>query len=117
MNKTLLFALLAAGLLAGCAPAVHRGSVAMKLSENEAHICLGKGDVKEGDKITLFRNVCSKNTQVGTKGSQIAGGPRCELRRIGEGQIATLLNNHYSVASFGAGIQFEEGDIVEKSKS
>ena len=101
--------MIAAGL-SGCAHSVMRGSVAMKTSDNEAHVCLGKGEVAVGDRVALFKNVC-----VGTGGtSGDRGGPSCEKKEVGMGSVQKILNQHYSVVKFDQGVQFDEGSVVEK---
>ena len=93
--------------LSGCAHGLMRGSVAMKTSESEAHVCLGQGEVKAGDRVELFKNVCVRG---GSKG----GGGSCEKRTLGKGTVQEVLNSHYSVVKFDSGVQFEEGTFVEK---
>lgn len=107
-----LAAITAAVLLAGgCATGVHRGSVAMKISGNEAHICLGKGEVAVGDSIEVFRNVCPAAT-ASTKPSAAAW-VTCEKKFIGHGTVKSVLNEHYSIAALDPGAEYREGDIVE----
>lgn len=89
----------------------------MKISDTEAHVCLGSGEVKVGDKIKLYHNICTRNALPANKPSKNLPGSKCELRIIGEGQIASLINDHYSIATFAGGVQFEEGDIVERGTS
>lgn len=99
-------------VISGCAPAVHRGSVAMKIGDNEAHVCLGNDEVVPGDKVTYFRNVCTPSN-AGTKPVKPTLA-RCEKKRIGTGTIKSVLNEHYSVASIDGSFEYREGDIVEK---
>ena len=110
--KALVFittTMLAAGL-SGCAHSVMRGSVAMKTSENEAHVCLGEGEVAVGDRVTLFRNTC-----VRTGGNSAdRGAASCEKKEVGMGSVQKIINQHYSVVKFDQGVQFDEGSIVEK---
>jgi hypothetical protein len=80
-----------------------RGSVAMKISETEAHVGLGDQEVKVGDKIILFKHSC------------IGGSSGCRRVKVGEGEIIRTLNHHYSVARINPGVSFEEGTIVEKN--
>ncbi|MGE3681008.1 MAG: hypothetical protein AB7G93_04720 [Bdellovibrionales bacterium] len=109
MRTSLTIAALIA--LSGCAHGVMRGSVAMKTNDNEAHVCMGKGEVKAGDRVTLFRNVC---TAKGGGTRYGGGGGSCEKRELGMGTVQEVLNEHYSVVKFDSGIQFEEGTFVEK---
>lgn len=102
--------LLVAGLLltlSACAHGTMRGSVAMKTAEDEAHVCLGNGEVKPGDRVKLFRNACNNGTR--------RDGPvSCEKQELGMGTIKENINQHYSVVQFDKGIKFEEGTFVEK---
>lgn len=109
--------ILLAGLLGGCAPAVHRGSVAMKLTDSIAHVCLGASEVKPGDSISILRNVCTKSGTPNLKGATRTTSSQCELKLIGHGKITEVLNNHYSVATLEVTGGYQEGDIVEKSAS
>lgn len=100
--------------LSNCAHSVMRGSVAMKTSENEAHVCLGKGEVSVGDRVDVYKNVCVQRSGVASN-YRIAGGVAvCEKKRIGMGIVEEILNEHYSVVKFDPGVAFEEGTIVEK---
>lgn len=94
----------------GCAHQQMRGSVVMKISDDEAHVCLGDHEVFAGDRVVLFKNVCSK----GGKARDSSAG--CEKVKLGNGIVARVLNEHYSVIKVDEGVEFEEGAIVEKSK-
>ena len=96
--------------LSGCAHGLMRGSVAMKVSDTEAHVCIGEGEVKSGDRVTLFRNEC---TPEGSSGRDGRGGGTCEKRQLGMGTVQEILNDHYSVVKFDSGVKFEEGTFVE----
>lgn len=105
---TLIGGALMALILGGCAHGIMRGSVAMKAGENEAHVCMGEGEVKVGDHVALFMNKCK------FKGPRGEGGAPCEKVRLGEGSVTEVLNKHYSVVRFEPGVSFEEGTFVEK---
>ena len=107
--KLLMMSIAFAGFT-GCAHSVMRGSVAMKISANEAHVCLGKGEIEAGDRVRLFRNVC---TGKGV-GDRDIGRGSCEKKEIGMGSVQEVLNSHYSIVKFDQGVQFEEGTFVEK---
>lgn len=92
-------------LFAGCAHGIMRGSVAMKSSENEAHVCLGNKEAKIGNRVAAFRNDCT--TKGGGKAST------CKRVNLGEGTVTELLNEHYSVVRFDSGVAFDEGTYVE----
>ncbi len=85
----------------------------MKVSDTEAHVCLGNNEVKPGDRVSLYKNVCR-----GGKGSaRVADGGSavgCEKVKLGEGQITRLLNEHYSVMEVAKGVNFDEGTVVER---
>ena len=109
MNKAKLIIL--ATLITGWAHGNGRGSVAMKVSDTEAHIDLGDGEVKTGDRIALFKNECKPSTLI-QRG--VDNDPSCEKVRIGEGTVLKTLNRDYSVVKVQPGVSFEEGTIVEK---
>lgn len=94
---------------AACAHTLMRETVAMKTSDKTAHICLAGNEVKEGDRVTLFKKDCPSGG-----GSDSAA--LCNKWRIGEGTVTKLLNNHYSEVVFDSGVEFDEGDIVETQK-
>jgi hypothetical protein len=98
---------------AACTPAAHRGSVAMKVSEREAHVCMGVGEVKAGDRVALYRDECDRS---GLPSKGVRGVPeaRCNRVRLGEGVVVRTLNEHYSVVEVDSGVSFEEGTTVEK---
>jgi N-methylhydantoinase B/oxoprolinase/acetone carboxylase alpha subunit len=96
--------------LSGCAHRVMRGSVAMKTSDTEAHVCMGKGEVTAGDRVRLFENAC------GGEGAGLRSGigTSCEKVELGMGTVEKVLNEHYSVVKFDKGVRFEKGTFVEK---
>lgn len=113
MNKLIGLALFVA---MGCnAHNAMRGSVVMKVSDIDAHVCLGQDEVKKGEPIRLYKNVCA---------DRVGGVPKvgsipvqsCKKELAGEGQVAEVLNSHYSVVRFPQGTQFQEGDTVETLK-
>ena len=111
-TKNLLTLLVTAFALSGCAHSVMRGSVAMKTSPDEAHVCLGKGEVKAGDRVNVFKNVC---TGMGLKTRINTLAAPCEKKQMGMGTVKEIINSHYSVVKFDSGVQFEEGTLVEKN--
>lgn len=100
-----------AALAVSCAHNTMRGGVAMKVSETEAHVCLGEGEVKEGDKVIAFYNDCQKEIAGDKSG---AYGTPCVKTKIGQGVVTKILNDHYSVVKFEDGVKFSEGTFVEK---
>lgn len=110
MNLNRLGIFFAVFSIIGCAHNTMRGSVAMKEDNSEAHVCLGKNEVKAGDRVTLFKNDCKAvagGGEADTSGS-------CEKVRIGEGTVERTLNEHYSIVKVDPGVKFQEGTIVEK---
>lgn len=101
--------------LVGCAHSTMRGSVAMKGNDDEAHVCMGDNEVKAGDKVALYKNVCTGGKggggRAGERGGDFGG---CKKVALGEGVVERTLNEHYSVVKVNPGVQFEEGAIVEK---
>ncbi len=112
MNRKKIFLPLLATvvMLGGCSHGLMRGSVAMKVSDTEAHVCMDNSEARVGDKVTLFKNKCKK----GGAGRTGEGGGGCEKVQIGQGTVTEILNHHYSVVKFDAGVPFEEGTFVEK---
>lgn len=109
-NSLRLMTVAALLTLTACSHGTMRGSVAMKTAENQAHVCLGEGEVKAGDRVALFRNACTPKGGRGADG----GGGGCQKTRIGEGKVLENLNEHYSLVQFDEGVKFEEGTFVEK---
>ncbi len=113
MNAVLFGVVIAmSSSLIGCAHSAHtRGSVALKHSAQEADICLGKDEVKLGDKVALFKNECKSRTGSNKEGSDSSS---CTKVKLGEGRTSQVLDEHYSTISIDSGVSFEEGAIVEK---
>ncbi len=110
MTRKSILTSLAFGVLmiSGCAHSAMKGSVAMKVSATEAHVCLD--NAKVGDRLTLFKNSCpTRDTGLRTSGSSAM----CEKVRVGQGTVTQILNQHYSVLKADAGVAIEEGNFVE----
>jgi hypothetical protein len=95
--------------MAGCASAAHRGVVAMKLSDTKAHVGIGSPEVAVGDHVELYRNQCHT---VGPGRDEPS--LRCVKKEIGHGVVTQVLSPDYSEVSFDPGVEFHEGDTVEK---
>ena len=96
-----------AALLSGCASTFHRGVVAMKVDDEIAHVGINKEEVKVGDHVQLFANQCT----VAHRGSP----PRkCVKVQKGHGDVVEILGDHYVAVKFEKGVQFNEGDFIEK---
>lgn len=108
MYKFLIIGL-AALAFSGCAThSVMRGTVAMKVSDNEAHVCMNKEEIKTGDHLVLYKNVCEARDR-GDRATTV-----CKKVEAGHGEITQILNDHYSAVKFPSGTKFSEGDVVEK---
>jgi hypothetical protein len=114
MKKLGCFVMVCTMALSGCAHNLKRGSVVMKIDEDEGYVCLGENEVKEGDKVALFKSEC---TPAGTSRTSSAYVAPCKKIKIGEGEITKLLNEHYSVVMTAPNITMEEGTIVEVVKT
>lgn len=111
--KSKWFVMIITGILATGCTTVHRGVVAMKISDTVAHVCLNKGEVSVGDTVKMYSNVCKQNLD-DTSGA--GENSYCEKRLMGNGTVTKILNEHYSVVTLLNGTDFKEGDFVEKSK-
>lgn len=108
----ILFLMITALFISSCAShQMMRGNVAMKLSKDKAHICLGDNEVKLGDTINFYNSECVDydNTKEGLDGL-------CKLVLLGSGTVNKTLNSHYSEVSTNGDFEFKEGTMVEKAK-
>lgn len=114
MKLNLFLATLTTLVLASCAHqhTMMRGSVAMKTGADTAHVCLGNNEVKEGDRIVAFKNVCKTNPNDLATRSHLKS--YCKKEKLGEGTVTGIINEHYSEVKFDKGVEFQEGTIVEK---
>ena len=100
-----MFVAMALFVAAGCSHALMRGSVVMKTSDTEAHVCLGKGEVSVGDHVHLFHNDCTS----GSKPIQ------CQRVPVADGEVEQIFDDHYSLVRFPSGTAFAEGDTIERA--
>lgn len=91
-------------ILTGCTAQHSRGTVAMKITDTQAHVCVGNEFVHTGTSLEVLRNVCDGPKQT------------CKLTHVGQGTVTEVLNEHYSVAEFPAAIKVREGDLIEVQK-
>lgn len=98
-------------LTSGCTHGLMRGSVAMKVSDTEAHVCIDNSEAKVGERVTLYKNKCPSKASASRLG---LSSERCEKVYLGQGTITEILNQHYSVVKFDPGVSFEEGTFIEK---
>lgn len=103
--------LVLSGVVGSAYAAVVRAPVAMKINDTEAHICVGKEEVKVGDKFTAFKNEC-KRAQ-GGKAMTEGFGETCKKVKLGDATIKQLLNEHYALLTFEPGVKFDERSFVE----
>ena len=88
-----------------------RGTVAMKVSDREAHVCMGEGEVEAGDRVVIYENRCTADPEAPF---DTPSAPPCTKVEVGAGEVVRTLNEHYSVVRFDAGVPFREGTVVEK---
>ncbi|MBK24526.1 MAG: hypothetical protein CME70_11080 [Halobacteriovorax sp.] len=102
------------GWLVSCSSNPHkfmRGNVVMKMSEKDAHICLGNNEVDVGNSIIFYNNDCNQYD------NSIEGlGGLCKLIEIGKGRVESIINSHYSLVKTDGSFQFKEGDLVRVKK-
>ena len=112
-----LFAVLSVGVLLSqllaCGHAQMRGSVVMKISDTEAHVCMGRGEVAAGDPVALIRHRCRQDINNFSGYMTTTTGP-CQRIVVASGQVVRVLNEHYSVVRFPPGTPFQEGQTIEK---
>jgi hypothetical protein len=100
-------------ILLSCASNNHkymRGTVAMKLDNKTAHVCLGDNEVKKGETVTFYLNKCKLTDLDDRMGSSSI----CHLENIGTGIVKKILNNHYSIITTSGNFNFNEGTLVQK---
>lgn len=95
-------------LVTGCTSMVHRGVVAMKVSDTKAHVCVDRNEIGTGDTVKIYRSVCTSTP------AQKGPGTSCKKELVGTGTVTGALNEHYSEVSVPAGTEFREGDLVER---
>ncbi len=113
MKLIKFFAVVAIPTVVGCSHGLMRGSVAMKVNAEEAHVCMGDNEVRAGDRVALFKNVCTSQKGGGRTGD-VGGSAGCKKVKLGDGLVERSLNEHYSVVKVNPGVRFEEGTVVEK---
>jgi hypothetical protein len=97
--------LIVMGMFAGaCTHSMMRGSVVMRTTDTDAHVCLGRGEVAVGDHVHLIHNDCA-----GSKPTQ------CHRVPVADGTVLELFDDHYSLVRFPSGTTFAEGDTVERA--
>lgn len=102
LSKKILLSPIVVLMLSSCV--TRRGSVVMKTESDEAHVGIGSGEVEAGDYVVLYRNSCT-----GLKGNR-----SCKKIQTGHGIVTSVLSEDYSAVKFEPGVDFKEGDTVEK---
>lgn len=104
-NKNYLVVSLVA-LLSSCAStSIHRGVVAMKVSDSIAHVGLQQNEASVGDHVELYSNKCNR-----IKGEDQI----CKKISKGHGKVLSIISPDYVSVEFDQGITFQEGDFIEK---
>lgn len=100
------FVVLAFTTVAGCATGheAMRGSVVMKVSDTEAHVCLFEQPARIGSQVQLYRHTC-----VTKYGKQY----HCDKQPVALGTITQRIGDHYALVTFPKGTNYEEGFTVE----
>lgn len=106
MTKNLVLAIGAAMIVSGCASSMHRGVVAMKLDDSTAHVGLRKGEAKVGDHVVLYSDSCSPKLKGEAR--------QCTKKERGHGTVTQVVSDNYLEVKFASGVEFKEGDFVEK---
>jgi hypothetical protein len=110
MSRTgISFIALAFATLAACATGheAMNGTVVMKVSETEAHVCIFGKDAPVGAQVQLFRHNCEM------KGGATPNRYECTKQQVAIGKIATKMGGHYALVTFPQGTKIEDGYTVE----
>lgn len=94
----------------GCVHYIMRGTVVEKESDDEVQVCLGNREVKAGDRVTLFKIVCTGPIAVKP------GVGVCSKDRIGEGVVTRTLSEHMSIVKVDPGVELKGSTVVEVEK-
>lgn len=106
MFKKKIILIIGVLVMSSCASQLHRGVVAMKISDDTAHVGLSKNEVQVGDHVELYGNKC---TNIGRNKEH-----SCEKISKGHGTITQILSDNYAAVRFDQGVTFQEGDFIEK---
>jgi hypothetical protein len=100
------FAALAFITLGACATGhqAMSGSVIMKVSDTEAHVCLFEKEAPVGTRVQMYRHMC-----VSAAGKQY----ECEKQKVAIGTIEQTMGGHYAMVRFPQGTKIEDGYTVE----
>jgi hypothetical protein len=100
------FVVVALAAVAGCATGheAMRGSVVMKVSDTEAHVCLFDQQAPVGSQVQLYRHTCV--TKYGKR-------YECDKQKVAVGTVTEQIGDHYALVTFPAGTNYDEGFTVE----
>jgi hypothetical protein len=110
------FVALAFATVAACATGhqAMSGSVIMKASDTEAHVCLFEEEITVGARVQLYRHSCtSQYGKLGTPSSSRTPYV-CEKQAVAIGTISQKMGGHYAMVTFPQGTQYQEGYTVER---
>ena len=110
MNSKIGTVVIGSMLVGSAYAAVVRAPVAMKINDTEAHVCVGKEEVKVGDKFIAYKNECTPGRG---KVAAESGTELCKKVKLGDAKIEKLLNEHYALLKFEPGVKFDERSFVE----
>jgi hypothetical protein len=105
---------LALATLSACATghSAMSGSVIMKVSDTQAHVCLFEHDAAIGAKVQLYRHSCVG--QYATPGVSHSRQPyTCQKQAVAIGTVAQKMGDHYALVTFPEGTKYEEGYTIE----
>lgn len=94
----------------GCSHMHNRGSVVLKHSNSEVDICIGNKEIKIGDKLNFYQTDC---VMTGTGRSSKRS---CSKTKIGEGEVISTQDEHFSTVKLGSEFNVTAGTVVEKQK-
>ncbi len=115
MKNSMLLLIFSLAIFTSCSHGTRRGTVAMKISDDEAHVYMRDGEVEPGDWVVLFEKRCTAPKGTPRTGETLTPPEEvCDKVQVGEGRIEQVLNNRYSVMKADAGSKFREGTIVER---
>lgn len=90
-------------LMVNFAQAAKPGTITLKINPALVQVNLGEGDVAVGDRVVIYKKICSGGrTQT------------CKKKRVGEGSVARVLNEKYSEIKLDAGVHASEGFLIER---
>lgn len=96
-----------------CSHAHPRGSVVLKHSKEEVDVCIGSNEIQVGDKVAFFETTCVGSI-AGNHGNGHIGGKKCSKKKVGEGEVIKLVDEHFSTVKLAEDFKVTEGTVVER---